>query len=83
MARTFRGKRPPRTAKATAIAINNILARAKTRKGKSIKERIKRIKIKNLLSKPKLVKVKKGGVVVRKMIVRSKSHYPGNYRKFY
>ena len=35
MARTFRGKRLPRAAKATAIAINNILARARARKGKS------------------------------------------------
>ena len=35
MARTFRGKRPPRAAKARAIAINNILARVRARKGKS------------------------------------------------
>ena len=91
MVRTFRGKKPPRAAKATAIAINNILARARARKGKSsigaeVKKRkktVKRIKVKKLLSKPKLVKVKKGGVVVRKRIIRRKSHYPGNYRTFY
>ena len=92
MARTLRltrGKRPTRAAKSTAIAINNIIARARSRPsaGTGVKKmrtkRVKNLKIKKLLSKPNLVKVKKGRVVVRTMIVRRKSHYPGNSRKFY
>ena len=92
MARTLRlprGKRPTRAAKSTAIAINNILARRRLRPSggtgvKKIKsERNKNLKIKILLRKPKKVNVKKGGVVVRSMIVRRKSHYPGKRRKVY
>ena len=86
MARTMRlprGKRPTRVAKATAIAINNILARRRTRPsgGTGVKHiktaRNKNFKVKVLLNKSKTVNVKKGGVVVRTMTVRRKSHFPG------
>ena len=86
MARTLRlpkGKRPNRAAKATAIAINNILARRRTRPpgGAGVKRiktaRNKNFKVKMLLYKFKTVNVKKGGVVVRTMTVRRKAHLPG------
>ena len=86
MARTLRlprGKRPNRAAKATAIAINNILARRRLRpsRGNGVKRiktaRNKNFKVKVLLKKPKTVNVKKGGVAVRTMTVRRKSHFPG------
>ena len=85
MARTLRlpkGKRPTRAAKATAIAINNILARRTRPSGGSGVKRMKtarnkNFKVKVLLSKSKTVNVKKGGVVVRTMTVRRKSHFPG------
>ena len=85
MARTLRfprGKRPTRAAKATAITINNILAR-RTRPsgGTGVKRmkttRNKNFKVKVLLNKSKTVNVKKGGVAVRTMMVRRKSHFPG------
>ena len=94
MASTLRlpkGKRPNRAAKATAIAINNILARKRTRPpggartrppgGAGVKRiktaRNKNFKVKMLLYKFKTVNVKKGGVVVRTMTVRRKAHLPG------
>ena len=86
MARTLRlprGKRPSRAAKATAIAINNVLARRRLRPsgGTGVKHiktaRNKNFKVKGLLKKPKTVNLKKGGVVVRTMTVRRKSHFPG------
>ena len=71
MARTLRlprGKRPNRAAKATAIAINNILARRKNTPpagGTGVKRikkaRNKNFKVKILLDKYKKVNVKKGG----------------------
>ena len=85
MARTLRlpkGKRPNRAAKATAIAINNILARRRTQPsgGTGVKRiktaRNKNFKVKILLDKIKTVNVKKGGVVVRTMTVRRKAHFP-------
>ena len=70
MARTLRlpkGKRPNRAAKATAIAINNILARRRIRPsgGTGVKRiktaRNKNFKVKILLDKFKTVNVKKWG----------------------
>ena len=83
MARTLRlpkGKRPTRAAKATTIAINNILARRTRPSGTGVKRmktaRNRNFKVKVLLNKSKTVNVKKGGVVVRTMTVRRKSHFP-------
>ena len=85
MARTLRlprGKRPNRAAKATAIAINNILATRRTQPpgGAGVKRtktaRNKNFKVKMLLDKFKTVNVKKGGVVVRTITVRRKAHFP-------
>ena len=94
MARTLcllRGKRPnrARAAKATAIAINNILAKRHTPPsgGTGVKRiktaRNKNYKVKILLDKFKKVNVKKGGVVVRTMTVRRKAHFPGKKRYVY
>ena len=94
MAKTLRlprRKRPnrARAAKATAIAINNILARKRnTPPGGTGVKRIKtatkkNFKVKILLDKYKKVNVKKGGVVVRSMTVRRKAHFPGKKRYVY
>ena len=92
MAKTIRlpgGKRPnrARAAKATAIAINNILARKRNTPpsgGTGVKRiktaRNKNYKVKILLPTFKKVNVKKGGVVVRTMTVRRKAHFPGKKR---
>ena len=94
MAKTLRlprGKRPNRgrAAKATAIAINNILARKRNTPpgGAGVKRiktaRNKNYKVKKLLPTFKKVNVKKGGVVVRTMTVRRKAHFPGKKRYVY
>ena len=41
------------------------------------------IKIKKVLPQPRVVNVKKNGVVVRKMIMRGKTYFPGKRRKVY
>ena len=46
-------------------------------------KRNKGIKIKKLLSQPKMVTVKKNGQVLRKMAVRRKAYFPGRRRKIY
>ena len=46
-------------------------------------KRNKGIKIKKLLSQPKMVTVKKNGQVLRKMTVRRKAYFPGRGRKIY
>ena len=94
MAKTLRlprGKRPnrARAAKATAIAINNILARKRNTPpgGTGVKRiktaRNKNYKVKKLLPTFKKVNVKKGGVVVRTMTVRRKAHFPRKKRYVY
>ena len=95
MAKTLRlprAKRPnrARAAKATAIAINNILARKRNTPpsgGSGVKRiktaRNKNYKVKILLPTFKKVNVKKGGVVVRTMMVRRKTHFPGKKRYVY
>ena len=46
-------------------------------------KRNKGIKIKKLISQPKMVTVKKNGQVLRKMTVRRKAYFPGRRRKIY
>ena len=50
---------------------------------KMTSKRNKGIKIKKLLSQPKMVTVKKNGQVLRKMTVRRKAYFPGRRRKIY
>ena len=85
----LRGKRPSRSAKSTAIEINNILARRRFRPSAGVGVKIikssknKNFKVKILLKKPKKVDVKKGGVVIRSMIIRRKSNFPGKRNYLY
>ena len=46
-------------------------------------KRNKGIKIKKLISQPKMVTVKKNGQVLRKMTVHRKAYFPGRRRKIY
>ena len=50
---------------------------------KRIRVRNRAIKIKKLLSQPKNVEVKKNGVVLRKMVVRRKTYFPGRRKVTY
>ena len=50
---------------------------------KMTSKRNKGIKIKKLLSQPKMVTVKKNGQVLGKMTVRRKPYFPGRRRKIY
>ena len=48
-----------------------------------IRVRNRAIKIKKLLSQARNIKVKKNGVVVRKMVVRRKTYFPGRRARTY
>ena len=90
---------PLRGAAQTSKAINNalfgseknigpaLIGRPVPNKGISVKKmpskRNKGIKIKKLLSQPKMVTVKKNGQVLRKMTVPRKAYFPGRRRKIY
>ena len=94
-----RSARPSRGAAQTSKAINNalfgskknigpaLIGRPVPNKGTGIKKmpskRNKGIKIKKLISQPKMVTVKKNGQVLRKMTVRRKVYFPGRRRKIY
>ena len=64
-----------------------LIGRPVPNKGIGVKKmpskRNKGIKIKKLLSQPKMVTVKKNGQVLRKMTVRRKAYFPGRRRKIY
>ena len=47
------------------------------------RKRNRDIKIKKVLPQPRIVNVKKNGVVVRKMTVRRKTYFPGRRKKVY
>ena len=47
------------------------------------RKRNRDIKIKKLLPQPRIINVKKNGVVVRKMTVRRKTYFPGRGKRVY
>ena len=88
----IRSARPTRNAAKTSRAINNLLIGSKRNIGTPVDFSIKKlkttkrnrnIKIKELLSQPKQVQIRKNGQVIRKMTVRRKSYFPGRRRKTY
>ena len=48
-----------------------------------IRVRNRAMKIKKLLPQPKNVEVKKNGVVLRRMVIRRRSHFPGRRKVTY
>ena len=67
----------------------NVVARPRPSGGIGVKNmqafrrRNRNIKIKKLLTQPGPIEVKKNGVVIRKMVVRRKSYFPGKRAKVY
>ena len=67
----------------------NVVARPRPSGGIGVKNmqafrrRNRNIKIKKLLTQPRPIEVKKNGVVIRKMVVRRKSYFPGKRAKVY
>ena len=67
----------------------NVVARPRPSGGVGVKNmqafrrRNRNIKIKKLLTHPRPIEAKKNGVVIRKMVVRRKSYFPGKRAKVY
>ena len=77
---------------ATAAALpgpSSVIARPRPSGGIGVKnmdrfrKRNRNLKIKKVLPQPKVVNVKKNGVVVRKMTVHQKTYFPGRKKKVY